>query len=46
MLHVNHQWSVGLVFGSNDPTVVVSGDVAQLWAKVSSLRKARMMTGK
>ncbi len=46
MLHVNHQWSVGLVFGGDDPTVVVSADVAQLWTKVSSLRKARMMTGK
>jgi hypothetical protein len=45
MLHVNHQWSIGLVFGGDDPTVVVSGDVAQLWTKVSALRKTKMMTG-
>ena len=46
MLHVNHQWSIGLVFGGDDPTVVVSADVAQLWTKVSALRKAKMMTGR
>jgi hypothetical protein len=45
-VHVNHQWSVGLIFGGDDPTIVVSGDVAQLWTKVSALRKMKMMTGK
>jgi hypothetical protein len=46
MVHLNHQWSIGMVFGGDDPTVVVSGDVAQLWTKVSSFRKMKMMTGR
>ncbi len=52
MLHVNNQWSVGVVIGKEKATnerktaVLVSGDVAQLWTKVSELRQRRLMTAK
>jgi len=44
MVHLNHRWSAGVVFGDT-PTYVVSGDVAQLWTRVSNIRRRRMMTG-
>ncbi len=45
MLHLDHRWSVGATFGGDNTAVIVSPDVAQLWSKVSSLRKRRLMTG-
>lgn len=44
MLHVNNKWSVGMTFGSGKQTVLVSADVAQLWNKVSEVRKKRLST--
>jgi hypothetical protein len=46
MVHVNNRWSLGMVFGGEDPTWVVSADVAQLWTKVSEVTKGKLMTGK
>ena len=45
MLHVNHKWSVGMTFLGDTKTIVVSGDVAQLWTSVSAARKKKAMTG-
>ena len=45
MLHVNHKFSVGVTFLGDTQTFLVSGDVAQLWTKVSEFRKKKMMTG-
>lgn len=45
MLHLANRWSVGMTFSGDHRTVLVSGDVAQLWTKISAARKKRLMTG-
>jgi hypothetical protein len=45
MLHLSNKWSVGVTFMGDKRTVLVSGDVAQLFAKVSALKKKQLMTG-
>ncbi len=44
MLHLNHKWSFGVTIAGDKRTVLVSGDVAQLWTRASEAAKLRLKT--
>jgi hypothetical protein len=44
MLHLNHKWSIGVTFGGDKQTVLVTADVAQLWTRASEATRARLRT--
>jgi hypothetical protein len=45
MVHVANRWSVGMTFANGRQAVLVSGDVAQLWTKVSAAKQKLVKAG-